>query len=157
MKTSTDLVGPLSLIAWCSVVIVCWTTCCSANLLIVNSPTDITPSNLATTCLQTIPVAIRNSCQQEAVNKYTQTRYKQKRVCCTRWTHIECLKRYAFNSIYCNFHQQAAVHKYFQAILATASQECFLYPPAQPQYLDSLGPLLEGRSDGEACIPRGFE
>ncbi|UXI20773.1 hypothetical protein NH340_JMT06716 [Sarcoptes scabiei] len=89
-------------------------------------------NNLVQTCFRNIPLKYRERCLTESFERYAGSVYPQKSRCCTKWSHIECMKQYTYNNIYCNVHQQTAVKRYFEQIRSlrsNGSPECADYRP----------------------------
>ncbi|KAJ6223542.1 hypothetical protein RDWZM_002087 [Blomia tropicalis] len=126
----------------------------SPNDLVVyveNEPVEMT--RLVKSCFESIPDSYRMKCYQEAVSTFERTLYPNKRQCCSRWAHIDCLQKYVFNAIYCNQHQSAAVQRYLnelERVSLSPTGNCYTYPPLK---YDRKRMKLTG--EPMRCIPRG--
>lgn len=102
-------------------------------------------NNLVKTCFQSIPLKYRERCLSSSFERYAGSVYVQKSRCCTKWQQMTCLEKYTYNNIYCNFHQQAAIKRYFDQIRsrnADGSPECPDYRPIEEErslWSSSLG------------------
>ena len=112
-------------------------------------------SRLAASCFGNIPSRIRDRCRNESLDKFSKTLYQDKRHCCSRWLHMACLKKYIFNAIYCNQHEQKAVRQFLADILKFSLSEngdCTRYPPVE----NEKHKIKESLGQSPACIPRGI-
>lgn len=102
-------------------------------------------NNLVKTCFQSIPLKYRERCLSSSFERYAGSVYVQKSRCCTKWQQMTCLEKYTYNNIYCNFHQQSAIKRYFDQIRsrsADGSPECPDYRPIEEErslWSSSLG------------------
>lgn len=115
----------------------------------------IQPSRLVVSCFENIPLRYRGHCRKQALDRFSATLYQDKRQCCSRWTHIGCLKEFLFNAIYCNPHQQQAVRRYLSEIdrfSLSSNGDCANYPPVERE----LDTLMESLGQLPRCIPRGI-
>ncbi|XP_046910276.2 uncharacterized protein LOC124491640 [Dermatophagoides farinae] len=93
-------------------------------------------NNLVRKCLENIPLKYRERCLRESFEQYAGSLYPQKTRCCTKWSQMECLTKYTYNTIYCDIHQQQNVHRYFNQIRSTSadgSPECVDYRPIEEE------------------------
>jgi len=90
---------------------------------------------LVRSCFYSIPARYRQNCRDKSVALYTKSLYAAKRTCCTRWAEMDCMKKYLYNSIYCNINEQRTVARFFKTIqrisLANETGDCLNYPPVE--------------------------
>ncbi|KAI2803329.1 hypothetical protein BLOT_007456 [Blomia tropicalis] len=94
--------------------------------------TDVPMSNLVRRCFQSIPLTYREKCLFESYERFIGSVYPLKSRCCTKWSQIECIEKYAYNAIYCDMHQRLAVSRFFNQIKSlndNGSPECSIYRP----------------------------
>lgn len=143
---------------WITLLLQCWlvysySTRNSNVTILFTEHLSQQPNRLTRACLENVPAKYRDQCNSEAMGKYHRTLYVTKRQCCARWLHINCLRPFVFNSIYCNVQEQEAMIKYLNRLRRTLLAdigECVHYPPIESE----RGKLRLGQSP--RCQPMGI-
>lgn len=122
-----------------------------SQFIIATDHMPISISRLVTSCFGNLPASIQDRCRAESSEVYAKTLYRDKRLCCSRWLQLDCLKPYLFNAIYCNQHESRAVNHFFEQILRHSLSEngdCAKYPPPS-------GKRAKYMKMSPQCIPKG--
>lgn len=122
------------------------------DLILYSDTLQVPITRLAVNCFENIPKSARTRCRSQAMDRFKNTLYLDKRHCCSRWIEMACLKPYLFNAIYCNQLESDNVYRFFANLLRQSLSEngvCAKFPPAKGRKAAQL--LL----DSPQCVPKG--